>query len=850
MFDLILLDMGLPDVAQEDTVLAVQGMAPKTPIVVLSGQSDESVALRAVREGAQDYLVKGRIDAELLSRSIRYAVERKRSAEALRESEDRFQSFMNNSPAVAYMKDEQGRYVWVNALFERVLGLTPQTWHGKTDFDLWPHDVATRLRENDSMALSGGRAVEVSESVPGVSGQQEWLTLKFPFENAAGRRFLAAMSVDVTQRVRAEEALREAETARMRAVHLQSETLNALPAQVALIDENGEILVVNGSWVRFGKDRNRRTTGVGRNYLEISDSSECTDGMAVANGIRAVLAGRIPSFEHEYPCDHKDQKLWFRVHVSPIESLGKRGAVVMHLDITDRKAAEESLRRSEDRYRIIVETAQEGIWLVDERWRTTLVNTRMAEMLGYTVEEMMGRHLLDFIPDSERQSTIENMRRRESGVSEYHEFKFQRKNGGEIWTSISTCPIHDQSSGFTGALAMITDITERRRAEQALKEADEQLRQSQKMEAVGLLASGVAHDFNNLLTAIRGYASLARSTLYEDHPALESLDQVEEASRQATGVAGALLTFARKTRSEKVPVRLSSIVETAARLFRRTLPAGISFEADISRAADLWVEADETQLHQVIMNLALNARDAIERVGKITIIAEPAKLGDKPGAALIVRDTGMGMSAQVQTRIFEPFFTTKPRGRGTGLGLSVLHSIVAEHGGKISVDSRLGKGSTFTVTLAAIPAPTGHSDYMPPMLKGSLDAGLAVVVQNSPLVRGVVASMLSTLGYECAHAGSAGEARAVAGASSRPVSLIVADATLPDGPASDLVESLRTLAPNLKTILVADVLPPEESMTDPHVVWLKKPFRVNDLQQSLQRLAEKVEPAPQSERST
>ncbi len=842
--DIILLDTGLPDAAPEETVGLVQAMAPTVPIVVLSGQSDESVAIRAVREGAQDYLVKGRIDSELLSRAVRYAMERKKAAEALRASEDRFQSFMSNSPAVAFIKDEQGRYIYVNALFERVFGLGEGGWKGKSDTDLWPPETAAALRRNDAAALHGNRPIEFQETIPGLDGPREWLSFKFPILGSDHRRLLAGMAVDTTARVRAEEALREAEAARLHAVRLQSETLNALPAHVALIDAEGNVLVVNESWQRFGAAQGMRDArfGVGSNYLDVSEQAagESRDADLVAKGIRGVLAGDMPCFIHEYPCDGPDGRRWFRMHVSPILGRHQRGAVIMHLDISDRKAAEESLRHSEERHRMIVETAQEGIWLVDQNWRTTLVNARLCEMLGYSAEELIGRHLLDFMDDRGRMEAVELMRRREQGLSEYHQFRFLHKDGREVWVSASTSSIRDAATGFQGALAMLTDITERRRTEQALRDADDQLRQAQKMEAVGLLASGVAHDFNNLLTAIRGYASLARSSLYEDHPALESLDQVEEASRQAAGVAGALLTFARKTRAEKTPIRLATVVESAARLFRRTLPPGVTFVLETAGSDETWINGDETQLHQVVMNLALNARDAIDRPGRIrvrVVPAPPLAAGGPQRVSLIVSDTGCGMTPEVQARIFEPFFTTKARGRGTGLGLSVIHGIVQDHGGVISVDSKPGLGSTFTVTFPVVSSPPRSEGPLPSLVEGDKGARLAVVVQSSSLVRGVVASMLSTLGYDCVQAGTTGEAESLCASSARPASVLVADAQLADGTGTALLERMRQTSPRLRGVLVTDVLPPDEGAGNSYSVWLRKPFRVNDLQHALHRLA-------------
>jgi two-component system, cell cycle sensor histidine kinase and response regulator CckA len=388
---------------------------------------------------------------------------------------------------------------------------------------------------------------------------------------------------------------------------------------------------------------------------------------------------------------------------------------------------------------------------------------------------------------------------------------------------------------------------DRKQAEQALREADEQLRQSQKMEAVGQLASGVAHDFNNLLTAIRGYASLVRNTLGENHPALESLDQVEEASRQATGVAGALLTFARRTRAEKSPVNVAQAVESAARLFRRTLPPSIRLTVDTTRADDLWVAADSTQLQQVIINLALNAKDAItarddgKGSGTLSVEALPARaprtrqLGARPkptSVNIVVRDTGVGMTPDIKERIFEPFFTTKPRGRGTGLGLAVIHGIVQDHAGKVSVESTPGAGSTFTVTLPLTQAPAVQIEPRPEQ-PAFVPGGLALLAEDNQLVRGLLASMLAALGYEIAHASTAEQALKAAAGIDLPIDLLVVDQDLPGRGGALLLDDLRAAGhPSTRAVIVAPSNSTDE-FTAPGVVLLRKPFQLADLQRAI-----------------
>ena len=699
------------------------------------------------------------------------------------------------------------------------------------------------MKANDAAVLLGGRSIEIHEVIPGVDGDREWLTFKFPFTTAAGQKHLAGMAVDITQRVRAEEALREAEAARLEAVQLQSDTLNALPAHVALFDSNANIIVVNEAWRQFSLRAGVTEASLAADWnyirvLERSVSTGWTQSETVLSGLRRVLTGEQAHFAYEYRCEAPGEPAkWFNMVVTALTGSARRGAVVMHVDVTDRRRAEELLAQSEQRYRRIVDTSQEGIWVTDVFGRTTLVNHRMSSMLGLDQPRMLGQPLAAFACMGESR-IAEMAESAKAGQSVQYEIQLRHEQGHDVWVSISSCGMFDEQGQFEGTLRLVNDVTTRKKAERALRETEEQLRQSQKMEAVGQIAGGIAHDFSNLLTAIRGYASLTRSSLSEGHPALESLSQVEEAALQATGVARSLLTFAGKKRAEMRPVRLATVVEQSSRLFRRTLGPKTAFSTRLDPSADLWVSGDETQLHQVITNLALNARDAVNGAGSISIELAPAA---------VPPTTVEGSSPATMTAGSHPT-TPKPRASGTGLGLSVIHGIVHEHGGRIEVESAPGKGATFRVLLPTVSSPF-------PMVESKLlgaapiarrqPPGPAMVVQNSPLVRGVVASMLAALDYEIIHAANISEATTQSAALNRPIGLLVADLNLQDGSAMELFEALRGRWPDLCGIVVADVVA-DEPPTNRRLTRLRKPFRVTDLEACLHGLVVQQDTAPSS----
>jgi PAS domain S-box-containing protein len=873
-FDVVLLDMGLPGVESQDAVRWMQQLAPMLPIVVLSGRDDEAVAIKAVRDGAQDYLVKGRIDAEVLLRSLRYAIERKKTQSALLESESRFASFMNNSPAIAFMKDSQGRYIYANPLFERTLGLSPNEWRDKRDDELLPAAAAEPLKANDAAVLVGGRSIEINEVVPGVGGARDWLTFKFPFTTAAGERHLAGMAVDITLRVRAEEALHQAEAARLEAVQLQSNTLNALPALVALLDARANISVMNEAWrsmLSHHADHPFKASSH-HNYLElITDFLSPADCAQIGESLTAVLNGTASRISQEYPLITGMPPRWHNIVLAAIPWHEGRRVVVMHIDTTDRHTAETLLAQSQARYKRVVETAQEGIWVTDVQGNAALVNHRAAVLLGITQAELIGRKLTDFTLGQSTAVNQAHVQRIQAGGAASYEVKLRSADGHERWVSVCANALYDDAGRYEGMLKMITDITERKRAEAALQEAEEQLRQAQKMEAVGQLAGGVAHDFNNLLTAIRGFASLARKTLSAEHPAFESLRHVEDAANQASGVAAALQTFARKKNAESLPIRLSATVEEAARLFRRTLAPGVRLHVEASSNQNIWVRGDDTQLFQVITNLALNARDAVGATGNITISLHPSEgptrrqigtpqggaSGRKPAwCAISVKDDGCGMTPAVAERVFEPFFTTKSRGQGTGLGLSVIHGIVLEHGGCIEVESAPGAGAAFYAFLPCIepliPSLNDHDDPVMPL--NTMPQGPVLLVQNSPMVRGVVASMLSALDYDVVNASNFQDALAVVRSElendGRRIGILICDQHLVDGEGLDLFGLLRSHLPEIACILVGDDAHTLVSIEGSgRVTALKKPFRIADVEACLRSLARPAPAAVSSEGS-
>lgn len=375
----------------------------------------------------------------------------------------------------------------------------------------------------------------------------------------------------------------------------------------------------------------------------------------------------------------------------------------------ERAFAAEALRKSEERYRALVENLQEGIWAIDAEARTTFVTERMAEMLGYTVGEMLGRRLFSFMDERGIEICKGNLEPRRQLIKEQHDFEFLRKDGTRLHATLATAPITDDDGNYIGALAGVIDITERKRAEEEGKRLQEQLAQAQKMEALGTLAGGIAHEYNNIIATVVGYADLTLQAEKLSESARRNLGIVRTSATRGADLTKSLLAFSRKDLGEKKPVNLKDIVEDVLKMTAEEFTSE-GIELTVKHAMRVpRVLGNAQMLESVVMNLVINARHAML---KSAVKNMAIQTGVEKGRPFIrVRDTGCGIPKEDIHRIFDPFFTTKGalaagevfdgKVHGTGLGLSVCHSIVEGHGGEIKVKSRVGKGATFTVYLPA-----------------------------------------------------------------------------------------------------------------------------------------------------
>jgi two-component system, cell cycle sensor histidine kinase and response regulator CckA len=356
------------------------------------------------------------------------------------------------------------------------------------------------------------------------------------------------------------------------------------------------------------------------------------------------------------------------------------------------------LRAAEHRYRSLIENLPlvSYIHTVDEPFRCVYMSPQVESLLGYSADEWIAGPELatEWIHPADRERVAALAREaRTEGVPTRCEFRFLARDGRVVWVLDQTIPVRDADGAIVGYQGFLLDVTER-------KELEEQLRQSQKMEAIGKLAGGIAHDFNNMLTAIGGYAELLASSFDEGDPRADDLEQIRRASDHAAALTRQLLAFSRK--QVLLPQRLdvNSVVRDLERMLHRTIGADVEVVTELDDAVAP-VEADPDQLARVVLNIALNARDAMPDGGELRIATANVRRDELPYVAVQVTDTGSGMDDETRGRIFEPFFTTKEQGKGTGLGLATAYGVVEQSGGRIEVESAPGAGSTFRVLLPA-----------------------------------------------------------------------------------------------------------------------------------------------------
>jgi len=532
--------------------------------------------------------------------------------------------------------------------------------------------------------------------------------------------------------------------------------------------------------------------------------------------------------------------------VSPITDENDRriGAVLVFRDVTKRIEAEEAIRRERDRAQQYLDIAAVLMVALNEKGEITLINRKGCEILGYEEHELIGKNWFETVmPDQYRDQVEEKFNKLMAGVADSVkclECEILTRTKEHRIIGCHATPIRASDGRITGVLVAAQDLTEQRRAEKEKEQLQAQLFHSQKMEAIGTLAAGVAHDFNNLLTAIQGNAELALFRLEEGNPVRGDIDQIKKAAERAASLTKQLLVFSRKQPMQFGEVDLNQTVNNMIGMLKRLIGENIKIRTELE--PDLApIQADSGGIEQVILNLAVNARDAMPDGGTLTIRTEslvPSAIQRPDGSEpptyvrLIIEDTGIGMDKNALEHAFEPFFSTKEVGRGTGLGLSVVYGIVKQHGGDVRIESSPGEGTRVTVTLPATPGVSTVELAEPAPLHEIRGHGeRLLLVEDDEDVAAFLERVFTEQGYQVDQAHSKGEALTLL-AKKPSFDAVLCDVVLPDGSGFDLVDEISKKAPNTALILSSGYIDERARCSEAYskgIPFLRKPYSVSEL---------------------
>ena len=606
---------------------------------------------------------------------------------------------------------------------------------------------------------------------------------------------------------------------------------------IYLLDTTGVVTSWNAGAQRFKGYRPDEI--IGEHFSRFYTGEDLAADLPARALATALNEGR---FEAEGWRVRKDGgRFWASVVIDPVRT--PEGTLIgfakVTRDLSDRREAQEALKRSEERFRLLVESVIDyAIYMLDPTGVITSWNAGAQRFKGYRADEILGEHFSRFYTDGERASGLPaTALATAAGEGRFEAEGWRvRKDGTQFWASVVIDAVRDPSGALLGFAKITRDLSERKRAQQALEQAQEAFFQSQKMDALGKLTGGVAHDFNNLLAAVIGSLDLARRKLAQGGDVTRFIDNAMQAAERGATLTQRMLAFARKQELKLETVDPAALVRGMADLLQRTLGAGVSIETRFPLILKS-VHADPGQLELALLNLAVNARDATPDGGTIVIaaaekrVARQARGGLAAGSyvCLSVADQGEGMDEATLARATEPFFTTKGVGKGTGLGLSMVHGFAEQCGGRLVLDSAPGKGTTAQLWLpvaraeAAGAAADRPDERAAPAAAGTLRV---LAVDDDPLVLTNTAAMLEDLGHKVIQATSGRDALRLL--SEHPVDLLLTDYAMPEMTGGQLAEAAQAGWPDLAVLLVSGYaeLPPGTAGTLPK---LAKPFRQDQL---------------------
>ena len=770
--------------------------------------------------------------------------------QALRESEEMLRSVFENVPDFILMLNLDFKIDFIN---RTNAGMDPEALIGLDIFEFIPDDDANTVRKAFHEALTTRTPQAFETAANRIDGSIAYFSAHVGVVEQEGEvSALVVVATDITERREQEQALQEAE----QKYRFLAEKMADL---IWTMDLEGRYLYMSPSVEKL--------TGMNASDLigmNMTDVLPAASARIVRDLLVRAARGELDEvvFEMEL-LRTAGGTVWTETSAVILKDETGEAISVQGVtrDITRRIEAEKSLKEREEQYRRIVETAQEGIWVVDNEFKTTFVNERMAEILGYRVDEMIGRSAYYYMDRESLSAADIELKQHKEGERHSHEWRLRHKDGSDVWVHVSGKGINDESGKQIGVLGMLTDITERRRAEEERKHLEDQVRHSQKLESLGVLAGGIAHDFNNILSGIMGYAGLAGSILPKDSAAREHVRKIEQASAHAADLTKQMLAYSGKGQFVIEHLDMSAIIEEMFDLLAASTSkkAVLNFELEGNLPC---IKGDAGQIKQIIMNLVTNASDAVgEAPGTVTVrtgvvyatqddLMDTYLHEDLPSGGYVyldVLDTGAGMDEPTRGRIFDPFFTTKFAGRG--LGLAAVLGIVRGHHGAIRVESAIGEGTTFRVLLPCMEAGVKVSRQPePPVVDESTiwhGEGTVLIVEDDDMVRTLTGEILEEVGLTVLFACDGVEGVEVFEKHQNEIDVVVLDLTMPRMSGDEAFRRMRRICPAIGVILssgYAEHEATEKFQGDGPEAFIQKPYEPSVLVEHIRQIIHSAVP--------
>jgi PAS domain S-box-containing protein len=847
--NLVLSDYQMPQFSGLRALQLLKQGGLDVPFILISGVAGEDAAVSAMKQGATDYLVRNRLTN--LGQSISQALEATRLRSERRRFEQRLllqSTAMETAANAIVITDVAGNILWVNPAFTAQSGYTVAdvVGHSPRLLKSGKHDLEF-YRELWTSVLAGKtwRGVFTNRRKDGTLYIAEQTITPVLSKEGVVTHFVTIMD-DVSERLAAEDALKLA-LAQIRTL------LEHSPAVLySLKAEQGEIT----SW--FSNSNVSRLLG-----FEIGEIENLNWWQSILHPEDRQIqqVGLVNAIERggsrsEYRLRHKDGSYhWVEDHLRLVRNVAGEPVELAGVwtDVTERKNAAEALSGSEDRFRQVVENIHEVFWLTDLKTNAILYVSPGYEMIwGRTCESLYAapKGWLENIHEPDR-DRVEESASVKQVLGTYDEtYRIVRPDGTLRWIRSRAFPVRDKTGEVVRLVGIAEDITER-------KKMEEQVLRGQRLECIGMLASGIAHDLNNVLAPISMAVPLLRVNATEPGD-MRMLDILEQSGSRGAGLVRQILGFVHGIGGEPRIMQITHLLNDIIGVISETFPKSIILQSHISKG--LWpILANPTQIHQVLLNLCVNARDAMPKGGTLRLHAENVTLneaaalaleGGKPGVWLVLRveDTGTGIPPDVLTHIWEPFFTTKSAEQGTGLGLSTVRGIVEAHHGFIILVTIPERGTSFQVYLPAEVSAAVTDDPAADSPGGRGHDELILLVDDEEPIREAACSILSQAGYRVITAGDSNAALKLIDSRSEEIALVITDRDMPDGGGFVLVKAIRERGLVIKTLLISGLSSSDENVLADHEdvfdAFIGKPFTAEALLSAVRNLLLRDAPAP------